>query len=278
EAYHGDTAGTPQELISAARWGYLFQGQHHRWQRRRRGTPAFDLPAISFVHYLENHDQVANSPHGARLSELTSPGRLRALTALLLLSPATPLLFQGQESGAKPPFVFFAALHPDLLGDVTAGRHRFLSRFRSLATPATQAVLPPVGGDTFRRCRLTASDRDPRAVALHRDLLRLRRIDPAFRQQRSDSIHGAVLGPEAFVLRFFHAGGDRLLLVNLGRDLLLAPASEPLLAPPATDGWRILWGSEDVAYGGMGLPAVETEDGWHIPGHAAVVLCQADAA
>src|SRR5262249_39760632 len=127
EAYHGDTAGTPQELISAARWGYLFQGQHHRWQRRRRGTLAFDLPAISFVHYLENHDQVANSAHGARLSELTSPGRLRALTALLLLSPATPLLFQGQESGAKTPFVFFADLHPDLLADVTAGRHRFLS-------------------------------------------------------------------------------------------------------------------------------------------------------
>jgi maltooligosyltrehalose trehalohydrolase len=60
--------------------------------------------------------------------------------------------------------------------------------------------------------------------------------------------------------------------VNLGRDLLLAQAPEPLLAPPTPEGWTMLWGSEDVAYGGTGLPDVEREDGWHLPGHAAVVL------
>src|SRR5205814_6816630 len=61
EAYYSDTRGEPQELISAAKYGYLFQGQHYHWQRHPRGTPALDLPPARFVVFLQNHDQVANS-------------------------------------------------------------------------------------------------------------------------------------------------------------------------------------------------------------------------
>jgi maltooligosyltrehalose trehalohydrolase len=275
EGYYGDTLGSPQELVSAVRWGFLFQGQYYHWQKQRRGTTALDLPATCFVHFLENHDQVANSARGVRLAALTSAGRLRAMTALLLLSPATPMLFQGQEFGSTAPFVFFADLRPELASAIARGRHGFLAQFRSLATPAMREALPPpIGIDAFLRCKLDFGERERHVsvLALHRDLLALRRSEPAFRQQRADRVFGAVLGTEAFVLRFRHEDGDRLMLVNLGRDLLLAPAPEPLLAPPARDGWRILWGSEDVAYGGTGLPEVECEDGWHVPGHAAVVL------
>ncbi|HJW67919.1 MAG TPA: malto-oligosyltrehalose trehalohydrolase [Candidatus Binatia bacterium] len=282
EAYYGDTLGSPQELVSAVRWGFLFQGQYYRWQQQqRRGTPSLDLPATCFVHFLENHDQVANSARGARLGALTSPGRLRALTALLLLSPATPMLFQGQEFGSTPPFVYFADLDPRLATAIAEGRHKFLAQFPSLATPAMRRALPqPIGIDAFMRCKLDFLERERHVaiLALHRDLLGLRRSEPAFRQQRGDRVFGAVLGPEAFLLRFRHEDGDRLLLVNLGRDLLLAPVPEPLLAPPTPEGWAILWGSEDVAYGGTGLPEVERDDGWHVPGHAAVVLRPAGGA
>src|SRR5262245_26778085 len=104
EAYYSDYRGTPQELISAVRHGFLYQGQHYPWQSQPRGSPALHLPATSFVTYLQNHDQVANSFDGSRLHRLTSPGRLRAITALLLLAPATPMLFQGQEFGSERPF------------------------------------------------------------------------------------------------------------------------------------------------------------------------------
>src|SRR5262249_36462852 len=220
-------------------------------------------------------DQVANSARGLRLAALTSPGRLRAMTALLLLSPATPLLFQGQEFGSTVPFAFFADLRPELAPAIARGRHEFLGQFRSLATPAMQEALPPpIGIDAFLRCKLDFGERERHipVLELHRDLLALRRSEPAFRQQGADRLFGAVLGPEAFVLRFRHEDGDRLMLLNLGRDLVLVPAPEPLLASPTREGWTILWGSEDVAYGGTGLPEVECEDGWHIPGHAAVVL------
>ena len=82
-----------------------------------------------------------------------------------------------------------------------------------------------------------------------------------------------MLGAQALVLRFFAAdGADRLLPVNLGRDLRLDPAPEPLLAPPAESSWRLLWSSEDVRYGGGGTPPLDSDENWRIPGEAAVVL------
>jgi maltooligosyltrehalose trehalohydrolase len=67
EAYYSETRGTPQELISAIKWGFLYQGQWYAWQKQRRGAPAFDLPARSFITFLQNHPQVANRGRGLRL-------------------------------------------------------------------------------------------------------------------------------------------------------------------------------------------------------------------
>ena len=75
------------------------------------------------------------------------------------------------------------------------------------------------------------------------------------------------------MLRFFGCeGDDRLVLVNFGVDLRLDPAPEPLLAPPAGRSWRVIWSSEDPAYGGGGTPSPETDEGWTLPGQAAVVI------
>jgi maltooligosyltrehalose trehalohydrolase len=85
-------------------------------------------------------------------------------------------------------------------------------------------------------------------------------------------MHGAVLGPEAFVLRYVgREFGDRLLLVNLGRDWDLRPATEPLLAPPLGMHWRLLFSSEEPQYGGAGTPVPDGKS-WRLPGHAAIVL------
>jgi maltooligosyltrehalose trehalohydrolase len=275
EAYYTDYLGTPQELISALRWGFLYQGQRYLWQKARRGTSALDLEATAFVTFLENHDQVANGP-GLRLSARVAPARLRALTAVFLLGPATPMLFQGQEFWSSAPFYYFADHETDLARAVANGRREFLRQFPSLATPAMQAATPaPDAFATFAACRLDHDERVRHAhvLRLHRDLLRLRREEPAIAQQRRDRFHGAVLGPTAFALRFQHETGDRLLLVNLGADLHLAPAPEPLLGSPTRAGWQPLWSSEDPMYGGIGVPAVEGDDGWHLPGQAAV-LCR----
>ena len=116
-------------------------------------------------------------------------------------------------------------------------------------------------------------ERNAEAVALHRDLLRLRRDDPVFARQQHHALDGAVIGPEAFVLRFFgQRDDDRLLLVNLGPDLYLRSIPDPLVAPPERQLWQVRWSSEDPAYGGAGTPPIDTDEGWHVPGHAAIAM------
>jgi maltooligosyltrehalose trehalohydrolase len=276
EAYYSDHQGTPQELISAMKWGYLYQGQRYSWQKQRRGTPAFGLPPWAFVNFIQNHDQIANTALGLRAHFVANPGRYRALTALTLLSPGTPMLFQGQEFCSSAPFLFFADHEPLLAAAVRKGRAEFMKQFPSVASEAAQAALAdPSDPQTFLRCKLDFSERESHAAAyaLHRDLLALRRDDAAFSTPRPHGMDGAVLGQEAFVLRFFTAdGADRLLLVNLGRDLDFTPCPEPLLAPLEGSRWETLWSSEDPRYGGGGMSPVETDDGWKIPGQAAMVL------
>ena len=276
EAYYSETGGTPQELISALKWGYLYQGQYYAWQKQPRGEPALDLPAAHFVLYLQNHDQVANSARGLRLHRLTSPGRARALKALLLLAPGTPMLFQGEEFDASAPFYYFADHQTELADLVRRGRSNFLQQFPSLRDPAASALLPdPASAETFLRSKLDQGERDRHveAVALTRDLLALRKRDPVFGAQAAERMHGAVLGPEAFALRFFgEQGDDRLLLVNLGLDLLLSRAPEPLLAPPRHAHWQLLFSTEDPRYGGSGTPPLDAYESLRLHGHAAVVL------
>lgn len=277
EAYLTDYRGTPQEFISAVKYGYLYQGQWYRWQKKRRGTPAWDLAPCSYIAFLQNHDQVANSGLGKRLHQLAHPGQYRAMTALLLLGPATPMLFQGQEFGASSPFRYFADHDPELAALVEKGRTEFVHQFPSLAGPQTQAYLgKPNDERVFQCCKLDHAEKQEHGetYALHCDLLKLRKEDPVFSHPRPRGVDGAVLSDSAFVLRFFSQNHeeDRLLLINLGQDLLLSPVPEPLFAPPEDRNWEILWSSEHPRYGGQGIRLLHTDDRWVLSGNSALVL------
>jgi maltooligosyltrehalose trehalohydrolase len=103
EAYYGDYRGTARELVAAARHGFLYQGQRSTWQRKARGTSTRGVPPARLVSYLQNHDQVANSADGRRLHALTSPGRWRAITALLLLGPRPRCSSRVRSSPPRRP-------------------------------------------------------------------------------------------------------------------------------------------------------------------------------
>ncbi len=264
EAYFTDYAGGAREFVAAAKYGFLYQGQWYRWQRKRRGTPAFGVPPWRFVHFLENHDQLANAGVGERVHQIAAPGALRALTAALLLGPQLPMLFQGQEWAASAPFLYFADHNAELAPTVQRGRFAELAQFTSMATDEMQATLPrPADESTFRRCVLDWNERERDGHAawlrLHRDLIALRRDDPVFATPRTGvgttpgALDGASLTDRAFALRYFGPrGDDRLLVVNTGATAHLAIAPEPLLAPPAGMRWRTRWTSEHPSYGGLG--------------------------
>lgn len=275
--YYRDYLGTPQEIVSALKYGFLYQGQRSDMRDKAYGTYNLDTPAEHFVHFLENHDQVANSAKGWRLAKLMSPARSRAITPLLLLGPQTPCLFQGQEFGSTKSFLYFAGRTGEEAEAVAEGRKKGLMDFPSVTDPEMLATLArPDDPATFESSRLDWSELTSNAelLALHRDLLSLRKSEPAFSQKSARRIDGAVISKGAFVLRFFMADPSqhRLLLCNLGRDLHMAVTPEPLLAPPDGHRWVLEWSSEHPKYAGAGRRPVEPEKFWILPGDCTLVL------
>jgi maltooligosyltrehalose trehalohydrolase len=277
EAYYSDYVGCPQEFVAAAKHGYLYQGQPYSWQGAPRGYPSLDLKPEAFVSFLENHDQVSNSSTGDRVRLQTSPGRYRAMTALLLLGPWTPLLFQGEEFGASTPFFYFSEVGDEQLREaIRKGRYEFLAQFPSAASEGAQERLAvPYETETFSRCKLDWSDegKTQALVDLHRDLIKLRREDSRLRRQSEGGIDAAVLRAQSFVLRYLSKeNDDRILVVNLGSREDLTPAPEPLLAPPSDCEWEILWTSESRRYGGPGAVDIATDEKWILPAESALVF------
>jgi maltooligosyltrehalose trehalohydrolase len=277
EAYYDDYRGAPQEFISAAKYGFLYQGQALSWRKALRGSSTLGVSPDAFVCFIENHDQIANTGPGERVRFQTSPARYRAMTALLLLGPWTPLLFQGEEFGASSAFMFFADIGDGSVRDaIRKGRAEWLAPFLSLSEEEAWKALPaPDDPEVFARCKLDFSEREKNRdiYHLHIDLLKLRREDSRFPGQVPERVDGAVLGPTSFVLRYFSEEyDDRLLLVNFGERQVLHPASEPLLAPPLGYMWEMLWTSESPRYGGTSSVAVATQEQWILPAESTVAL------
>jgi maltooligosyltrehalose trehalohydrolase len=282
DGYFGDYTGRAQEFLSCVRRGFLYQGQWYPWQKKTRGNAARGLPAESSIVFLQNHDQIGNTFFGDRIHSTAAPGRYRALMALTLLGPQTPMLFMGQEFAASARFMFFADHHEELAALVHNGRREFLSQFRAYAGEEIQERVPaPHAEATFLGSKLDWSEvKDhSEALAFHRDLLQLRACDPVIAQQDVSKIDGATLSEQAFLLRWFDAEhGDRLLIINLDRELPLMPPAEPLLAPSRGTTWQLLWSSEEPRYGGHGvaIPVADSGRGeWRLAAQSAVLLVEA---
>jgi maltooligosyltrehalose trehalohydrolase len=220
EAYYCGYHGSPQEFISAAKYGFLFQGEWYAVQHDRRGTPALDVSPERFIVFTS--EPRSGREHRARTSR-PSRDESRRVSArwrpLLLLPPQTPMLFQGQEFRRVESVPVLRRSQAELARLVRQGRAEFVSQFASIGSePADARVPDPSDIETFRRCKLDWSERSSHrdALALHRDLIRLRREDATLSRRTAGQLDGAVLADHAFALRFFGVGGDdRLLIVNL---------------------------------------------------------------
>jgi maltooligosyltrehalose trehalohydrolase len=275
EAYYTDYTGTPQEFISAFKYGFLYQGQYYDWQHKNRGTFALTLPRYSKIIFLENHDQIANTAHGKRLYQLSDPGNYRTLTCLLLLGPNIPMLFQGQEFSSSSPFYYFADHKSKITRLISKGRKTFLAQFPSLSSKeAGDQQQDPSHLSTFIKCKLHLEEREKnsKSYLLHKNLIKLRKEDAVFQRISTCSFDGAVLNADSFLLRFFgEQDGDRLMIINFGANFTFNPDPEPLLVAGDNKQWEILWSSDDFSYGGEGI-AFPITPYWEIPGHSATVL------
>jgi maltooligosyltrehalose trehalohydrolase len=274
DAYCSDYDGTAPEFAAMARWNLLYQGQWYAWQKQPRGTDARTYPGSGFVCFLENHDQVANTGRGYRLHQLCNRSKWRAMTALLLLGPNVPMLFQGQECATSSPFTYFADHEGELADAVRKGRLEFLSQFPALNDPEIRNVLPdPTDESCFRACRLEFGVRPEcdEAQRLHTDLLSLRRNDPVLAEVGTPAVAVATSAPtsEIVLVRYAAPQGERLLVANLGGRRTLR-MNDPLLAPPSGQPqWTMVWCSERPSYGGSGVGSLGQPGPWSLQAHAA---------
>jgi maltooligosyltrehalose trehalohydrolase len=278
DGYYADFSGTTLDIARTIRDGWFYWGQWSAYRQAPRGTSSAGVALDRMVVCLQNHDQIGNRPFGTRLHHQIEPAVFRALSALLLFVPETPLLFMGQEWAASSPFLYFTDHHPELGRLVTAGRRAEFSRFAAYADPAQRARIPdPQAETTFDASRLVWDERDAPAHAstldLYRTLLRLRR-DEISPRRFVDAI--AVDDACLALTRGMGPEGVVLLVVCLG-----TPRSVDLTrwkSRAHTGRWEILMTTEDVRFSGesdaAAAPALEPDAGLSVTfrGPAAILL------
>jgi maltooligosyltrehalose trehalohydrolase len=260
DGYYQDFSGALADVAATIRRGWFYRGQHSAYRGAPRGTDPAGVPLERMVVCLENHDQIGNRPFGQRLNHQIEPALFRALSALLLLLPETPLLFMGQEWAASAPFLFFTDHHPELGQLVTEGRRAEFSRFEAFADPMTRDRIPdPQARSTFERSRLDWDEREQTAHAgildLYRALLALRRTGAGLRPREPFE---AVALDEACLVLTGRVGQEALLILvlcvgtsrhaDLGRWRAAAP----------TGRWEVLLTTEEPRFREPGGSA-ETE-------------------
>jgi maltooligosyltrehalose trehalohydrolase len=195
--YYADYDGSARELADTIAHRWKFRGGYSVARGRRHGRPVDHLAPHRFVVCSQNHDQVGNRPGGERLDHHVDDERRRALAATILLLPATPMLFMGEEYGELRTFPFFVDhTDPALLRATREGRRQEFA-----AADWSGDVPDPGAVETFRAATLDPGvvDRDERSsrlLAMYTELLRLRRDEAAVADptatQRVELIDGTV--------------------------------------------------------------------------------------
>jgi maltooligosyltrehalose trehalohydrolase len=280
EAYFSDYTGSAADIVNTLQRGWFYEGQVSRNHDAPRGTAAAGLPPGAFVHCIQNHDQVGNRAMGDRLTEGVPLPVYRAASALLLLSPYTPLLWMGQEWAASTPFQYFTD-HPEELGKlVTEGRRKEFGKFSAFADPAVREKIPdPQAESTFAASKLRWDERQrmPHAgvLELYRELLRLRRAHPALRRRTREGFDAVALGERAVALRRAGEGGSALLLVVSFGDALDVDLSKAPETQSAGGSWELLLSTEEGRFGADTegeVARLSPEGRLELPGPGAVVL------
>ena len=201
----------------------------------RAAMPSGHLPPTAFVLFLQNHDQIGNRAFGERLTALVEPAALEAAIALMMLCPQIPMLFMGEESASRTPFLFFTDHHAELADAVREGRRNEFAKFPAFADPASRERIPdPNAPETFAASVPHADPvLGPAREALYRRLIALRATAIVPRLDGARALTAEVIGPKAVVARWRLGDGAILTLAsNLDADAVPMdlPASQPLFA------------------------------------------------
>ncbi len=171
--YYADYADWQPRLSRALAEGFAFQGEHMRYRGRPRGSPSVGLPPSAFISFIQNHDQIGNRARGDRMISSHPIEAIKAIAAIYLLSPQTPMLFMGEEWGAADPFPFFCDFDEELNAKIRLGRKEELKRLPGFEA---EDACDPTAEATFRSAKLrwNKMNENPAIGDYYEQLLKLR--------------------------------------------------------------------------------------------------------
>jgi len=246
--------GAVANLSKSVTEGFVFDWKYSHYRRRHYGSSSKNRPGEQFVGFIQNHDQVANTSRGKRLSSLVSSGQQKLAAVLTLSSPFLPLLFMGEEYGETAPFLYFTSFDdPGLAAAVTAGRKKELGSHYSESEFAD-----PQAPGTFEHCKLDWSKTEvsPHAeiLRLYRDLISLRRRHLSLANCRKELTEIQFNEQRKWLLmkRSDPSGSGALLVFNFSSEAQSIPVLD------SDHSWRLaLWTGDAIYGGGSGPRPVE---------------------
>jgi maltooligosyltrehalose trehalohydrolase len=191
-------------LARVYREGVAFGGRYSPYRNRFHGRPYAGIDKTRLIVQTQNHDQIGNRFLGERLITQIGDDKAKLAIAAVLLSPFTPLLFQGEEYGCTKPFMYFVSHHDhDLIEAVRKGRAAEWHRFTWSGDPPD-----PAGADTFDHCVLHEKAENAEMLDWYKALI------PLSKELRSQDLWSErVKGTDCIALRF---GKDTLVMLHFG--------------------------------------------------------------
>jgi maltooligosyltrehalose trehalohydrolase len=239
QGYYGDYQRSPlDDIARSLSSGFVYQGEMSAFRGGKRGEPSGSLAPTAFINFLQNHDQVGNRAFGDRLESTAKPEAIEAALAVMLLAPAIPMLFMGEEWGSKTPFPFFCDFKGDLADAVRKGRRsEYAWAYDKYGDEIPDALAP----STFQSAALDWKERAE--ASAQRRLKRVQELLAVRLREIVPRLAGAAFGDAK-------AAGNRLLTAHWrmgdGAMLRLLANLSNLTVAAAPDDFNgtLIWGSE----------------------------------
>ena len=249
--YYADYTDGVEKLARSLAEGFVYQGEKMLNRDLERGQPSAQLPATAFVSFIQNHHQIGNRPFGDRVTALAPREAVRAIAAIYLLAPQTPMLFMGEEWAASEPFPYFCDFDGDLGEAIRSGRRAEFSCFAEFQDEEMCKKIPdPTALETFRAAKLDweAAYSEPHASWLkwYRRILNVRRreVVPLLADAAGHSGYYKVFDERSFAVRWRLGGHTLGLSANLSSKSRPSPLS----------GERVIWREGLTVAGGEAGP------------------------
>jgi maltooligosyltrehalose trehalohydrolase len=218
--------GSLEQLAKAFTDGFVLTGDWVKFRKRKYGRSSAGVPGNRFVVFNQNHDQIGNRVRGERLSMLVDFERLKIAAAAVLLSPYVPMLFMGEEFGARTPFLYFVShSDPELIEAVRKGRAEEFKAFDETIEP-----IDAQNEQTFLASKIDwknqLEDEQRLLLEWHKELISIRKRYSVFHNYLKEDVSCFIFEEKVLMLVRKSTGEEIRCILNFSANRCRIPLTD----------------------------------------------------